>query len=344
MLIVLGAVAAALEVALREDPDNELTSPTWFAAPAVAVVILVLLGRRRFPFAAPASLWLLAPVISFIDGGLIVFPLTVYLAGLAAGFLLGSLRDAARARQGLLIVVAGAAIVAYNDPSRNAAELIFIPAVFALAWLAGFAFRERDVQATVAEERAVQAERERETAARIAVAEERARIARELHDIVAHALSVMVLQVGAIRHRLPESSDEDREALEDVERAGRTALAEMRRLLGAMRERDGGAELEPQPGLDKLEPLVERVRSAGLPVRLHVEGEPAAAVSRGGPLRVPNRPGGADERAQACRRQPGGRRGPPSRGRAAARDPRRRPRTRQRRQCRVTGSWACASA
>ena len=156
----------------------------------------------------------------------------------------------------------------------RAAEYIFIPAVFGLAWLAGFAFRERDVQATAAEERADQAEREREAAARIAVAEERARIARELHDIVAHALSVMVLQVGAIRHKLPESSGEDREALEDVERAGRTALAEMRRLLGAMRDRDGGAELEPQPGLDKLEPLVERVRIAGLPVRLQVEGEP----------------------------------------------------------------------
>jgi signal transduction histidine kinase len=280
VLIVLGAVAAALEVVLRDDPDNELTSPAWFAAPAVAIVILVLLGRRRFPFAAPASLWLLAPAISFIDGGLIVFPLTVYLAGLAAGFLLGSLRDTAWARQGLLIVVAGAAIVAYNDPSRNAAELFFIPAVFALAWFAGFAFRERDVQASEAEERATQAERERETAARIAVAEERARIARELHDIVAHALSVMVLQVGAIRHRLPESSSQDREALEDVERAGRTALAEMRRLLGAMRERGGGAELEPQPGLDKLEPLVERVRSAGLPVRLRVEGEPIP-LSRG---------------------------------------------------------------
>jgi signal transduction histidine kinase len=108
----------------------------------------------------------------------------------------------------------------------------------------------------------------------VAVAEERARIARELHDIVAHALSVMVLQIGAVRHKLPELPDEDREALEDVERTGRTALAEMRRLLGAMRDRGRGAELEPQPGLDNLGALVQRVRSAGLPVRLDVEGEP----------------------------------------------------------------------
>ena len=86
--------------------------------------------------------------------------------------------------------------------------------------------------------RAAAAEREREAAARIAVAEERARIARELHDIVAHAVSVMVLQVGAVRHKLPDALAEDRDALSGVEQAGRTALAEMRRLLGAMR-RDG---------------------------------------------------------------------------------------------------------
>jgi signal transduction histidine kinase len=171
-------------------------------------------------------------------------------------------------------VIASAAILVYNHPTHDDEDFIFIPAVFALAWLGGFAFRERGVQADEAEERALQAEREREAAARIAVAEERARIARELHDIVAHALSVMVLQVGAVRHKQPELREGDREALEDVERTGRTALAEMRRLLGAMRDRGDGAELEPQPGLENLGALVARVRSAGLPVRLDVEGEP----------------------------------------------------------------------
>ena len=274
LLIVLGAVAAALEVALRNDPDNEPTSSLWFAVPAVALVILTLLGRRRFPFGSPASFWLLGAGISFVDGRLIPFPVSVYLFGLAAAYLLGSLADANRGREGLLVVVGSAAIIIYNLPDHSAGDLILIPAVFALGWLGGFAFRERDVQATEAEARADHAEREREAAARLAVAEERARIARELHDIVAHALSVMVLQVGAVRHKLPELPDEDREALEDVEHAGRTALAEMRRLLGAMRDRSDGAELEPQPGLENLNALVARVRSAGLPVRLDVEGEP----------------------------------------------------------------------
>jgi signal transduction histidine kinase len=274
VLIAIGAVAAALEVALREDPGDEPTMAVWLAAPAVAVTVLTLIGRRRYPFAAPASFWFLCAALSFVDGRLIVFPVTVYLVGLAAAYLLGSLEDSIRGRQGLLIIVASAVLIVYNSPDQTAGDFILIPSVFALGWLGGFAFRERDVQAAAAEERAAQAEREREAAARVAVAEERARIARELHDIVAHAMSVMVLQVGAIRHKLPDTLAEDKDALEDVERAGRTALAEMRRLLGAMREKGREAELEPQPGLDNLEALVRRVRGTGLSVRLHVEGEP----------------------------------------------------------------------
>jgi len=110
--------------------------------------------------------------------------------------------------------------------------------------------------------------------ARIAVAEERTRIARELHDIVAHAVSVMVLQVGAVRHKLPAALSEDREALIGVERAGRAALAEMRHLLDAMREDGEGVELGPQPGLDRLDALLQDVGRAGLPVRLQVDGDP----------------------------------------------------------------------
>jgi signal transduction histidine kinase len=118
------------------------------------------------------------------------------------------------------------------------------------------------------------AEGERDTAARIAVAEERTRIARELHDIVAHAVSVMVLQVGAVRHELPAALSEDREALKGVEQVGRDALAEMRHLLDAMREDGERAELGPQPGLDRLDALLRDVGRAGLPVRLHVGSDP----------------------------------------------------------------------
>jgi signal transduction histidine kinase len=86
----------------------------------------------------------------------------------------------------------------------------------------------------------------------------------------------MVLQVGAVRHRMPVSDTEDRETLTNVEHAGRTALAEMRRLLNAMRHDGEEVELMPHPGLDNLDSLVDDVRAAGLPVRLQISGEPVA--------------------------------------------------------------------
>ncbi len=275
LLVALAGLVAAVEV-LLSDETTEPSTPLEFAAPAVALVAWTLLLRRRFPFGAPAAFWLLGGALSFVDGDLIVLPVSVYLAGLVAAFLLGSLTDAMRGERGLVIVIAAAVAIVYNDDSSDAAALILTPGVFGLAWLGGYAFRERGVQAAAAEERAVQAERERETAARIAAAEERTRIARELHDVVGHAMSVMVLQVGALRHKLPELPEEDRGALEEIERTGRTALTEVRRLLGAMRDRGDEVELEPQPGLENLAPLVESVRSAGLPVSVQIEGEPAA--------------------------------------------------------------------
>src|SRR6185437_4054214 len=116
--------------------------------------------------------------------------------GMADAFLLGNLRDVRRATAGLAIVVCAAATLVYNIAGHSVDTLVFVPLEFAISWVAGFAVRERAEQAEAAEVRAAQAEQDRDTAARIAVAEERARIARELHDIVAHAVSVMVLQVG----------------------------------------------------------------------------------------------------------------------------------------------------
>jgi signal transduction histidine kinase len=274
VLIVIAAFESALEVLLRQDNPRAPSTTPWLAAAILAAVILLLLGRHRYPFGAPAVFWIAGGVLSFVDGQLLVFTSGAYVAGLAAAVMLGSVRNARQERLGLLIVLAAAEAIAYNDPTRSSGELAFIPLVFAIGWLLGFALRERGQQAEVAEERAAEAERERESVARLAVAEERARIARELHDVVAHAMSVMVLQVGAVRHRLPGELEQDRDALRDVERAGRTALIEMRRLLGAMRSDDDDLELAPQAGLGSLEPLLDEVRRAGLAVDLHVEGEP----------------------------------------------------------------------
>ena len=273
-LVVAVALEGALEVVIRQDDPDAPESSVWFAAPAIALLPLPLLARRRFPFAAPAALWIFAAVLSLVDGELVTFTASASIAGLAASFLLGNLRDATLSRVGLALTLGSSALLMYNDPDHSAADLVFTPLLFGIGWLAGFALRERAEEAEAAKERAAQAEREREAVARVAVAEERARIARELHDVVAHAVSVMVLQVGAVRHKLPPELDEDRDALSDVERAGRSALAEMRRLLGAMRDGDSDVALAPQPGLDGLEALAESVGRAGLPVRLHVDGEP----------------------------------------------------------------------
>jgi signal transduction histidine kinase len=263
-------VTAVIELILARAPS----SSRWFAIPALTVLMLPLFTRRWFPFGAPAAYWILAAALSFVDGLLIPSIESLFLVGLASAALLGNLRDARQAWTGLVIVLGGITAVVYNIPSHTTAELILIPVEFGITWAVGFALRARSEQAEAAETRAERAEREREAAARLAVAEERARIARELHDVVAHAVSVMVLQVGAVRHKLPDAMADDRDALKGVERAGRTALTEMRRLLAAMRLEGDEAQLGPQPGLDRLDSLLEEVGRAGLPVQLHVDGDP----------------------------------------------------------------------
>jgi signal transduction histidine kinase len=268
--VALLALVGLVELAVRPGAPS---SPMSFVVPAIAVLVLTIVARRRFPLAGPAAYWLLAAGISFVDPVLIPSMQSLFPIGMAVAFLLGNLRDGPRSAFGLAVVVGSAAIIVYEIPGHTTAELIFVPLEFAISWLAGFAFRERAEQAEAAEMRATLAERERDAAARVAVAEERARIARELHDIVAHAVSVMVLQIGAVRHKLPKTLEDDKNALTDVERAGRTALAEMRRLLGAMRRDGDGVELGPQPGLDRLDALVDEVGRAGLPVNVHFGGD-----------------------------------------------------------------------
>ena len=289
LLMAVMAIAGMLELVVGRNTPGSPDMSLWFSLPAMALLVLPLAARRRFPFAAPAAYWIVAAAFTFVDGVLIAYVGSLGVVGLATAFLLGNLRDDLKAGIGLAIILGSILVVVANIPGeQTAGDLVFIPLRFAAAWVAGYALRERSQQAEAAEMRAslaeaereaaemraILAEREREAAARIAVAEERARIARELHDIVAHAMSVMVLQVGAVRHKLPPTLEEDRDALGRVEQAGRTALAEMRRLLGAMRSDDEGVELGPQPGLDSLDSLVEDVNRAGLPVRLHVDGEP----------------------------------------------------------------------
>src|SRR2546428_2107054 len=211
-----------LEVLVGRDSPDAPRTTLWFVLPAIAILVLPILARRRFPF-APAAHWLLAAGISFVDWRLIPFAVSIFVVGLVAAFLLGNLRDPLQAGIGLALVIGGPATVVYKIPGHTTAMLIFIPLEFAISWVAGFALRERAEQAEAAEGPASPAERGRDAAARNAVAEERVRIARELHDIVAHAGSVMGLQVGAGSHQLPQALVEGSGRRRKLRQPGRTA-------------------------------------------------------------------------------------------------------------------------
>jgi signal transduction histidine kinase len=167
-------------------------------------------------------------------------------------------------------LVAAAVVLAMiqDGDSLNVSGLLFFGFFIGGPFLAGVMIRIR-------REREHFLTSERDERARAAVAEERTRIARELHDVVAHAVSVMVVQARGGRKRLEAEPDEAREAFDTIERTGQQALAEMRRLLGALRADDEALALAPQPSLSRLDALAAEVTRAGLPVDLRVEGEPA---------------------------------------------------------------------
>ncbi|MFC8898785.1 sensor histidine kinase [Streptomyces cinereoruber] len=166
-----------------------------------------------------------------------------------------------------------------EDPTSGPAKVFFtiiMTVPFALAWVLGDSLRTRRAYFAQLEERASRLEQEREAQAKVAVAAERARIARELHDVVAHNVSVMVVQADGAAYVMDSSPETAKQALETISTTGRQALAEMRRLLGILRtgEHQEAGEYVPQPDVGQIEDLVEQVRGAGLTVDFAIEGSP----------------------------------------------------------------------
>jgi len=139
VVVILAALASTLEVALKHGGSHAPTTTRWFAVPAVAVMVLLLLGRRRLPFAAPAGMWILAAAAAFVDGRLVTTTQGLFVVGFGAAFLLGNQSDPAKCRAGLAIVLACAAAIVYNDPDRPAGELLFTPLFFSIGWIVGSA-------------------------------------------------------------------------------------------------------------------------------------------------------------------------------------------------------------
>jgi signal transduction histidine kinase len=183
--------------------------------------------------------------------------------------------------QGLLAaLLAAAGITVYFTTDRGdlgLAQAVTTYATYAAAWGLGTYARSRREYTSVVEERASLLEREREVRDREAVADERARIARELHDMVGHSLNLIVIQAGGAQRVFQSKPDLARDSLASIESTGRQALHEMERMLGILRAPDsGGDALSPQPGLSQIDRLAADVTEAGLPVEVTVEGAAVA--------------------------------------------------------------------
>jgi signal transduction histidine kinase len=153
---------------------------------------------------------------------------------------------------------------------RKAGEVVFDWLWFGVAAVVGLVVRTRSLRAEQSESRVATLEVERETVLR----EERARIARELHDVIAHSVSVIVVQAGAAEPLVDENPEQAREALRSIRSTASDALGEMRRLLGILRTTGDELVLSPQPSVAQLEPLLAQTRAAGLEVELQIEGKP----------------------------------------------------------------------
>jgi signal transduction histidine kinase len=268
-LVLTFAVAGVVEALVA---DN--VHPRLLVALLALGWTLPFLFRRRHPFVAPLVVCAVLSALALVVSESALTSLTMpFVAALAAAVSLGLVPDRRQAIAGWAAIIGTAAVVDSNSASSYS-DFFWTALILTLAWFFGSALGTRTEQARELRERVEAAELERLLATERATVEERARIARELHDVVAHSVSVMVVQVSGVRRLLQGDQTREREALLSVEQTGRQALTEMRRMLGVMRSREEApASLAPQPSLQHLDRLIAQIEEAGLPVTLRVEGD-----------------------------------------------------------------------
>jgi signal transduction histidine kinase len=240
--------------------------------PLAFVACVPLLARRAYPLPVLAVTTAATVVAIAHWGEYNPFPAGLALYTIASQF---DRRTSLRAGAASVAVLALTLSLSYHIVLTIAYPGRLLP--FAVAWMIGDSVRTRRQYIAALEERAERLERERAAEAARAVAEEQARIARELHDVIAHNVSVMVVQAAAGNDVFDSRPDRARDALRNIEQTGRSALDELRRLLLGVR--DGSAEYAPQPGIADLDGLLDQVRAAGLDVTLTIEGAPTALPS-----------------------------------------------------------------
>ncbi|WP_344264911.1 sensor histidine kinase [Streptomyces sodiiphilus] len=261
--------------------DSQMSVEPLPGLAVLGALTTVVTLRRRFP-EAMLALALATGALQLITD---LPPLPLNFAFLLITFTVASRppRLPSRAALAASLIAPSLAVLRWSggeeSPAATAVETVFLTVAFCLAWVLGDSLRTRRAYYAELEERAARLEEERETQARMAVAAERARIARELHDVVAHNVSVMVVQADGAAYVLDTAPEQARGALETISETGRQALTEMRRLLGVLRAPAEGDEASaqgyhPQPGVGQLADLVDQVRDAGLPVDFRIEGTP----------------------------------------------------------------------
>ena len=249
-----------------------LSGPLAAEILVVAGLTLPLAWRRRRPLPALAVV-----AVALSSQGVFLSPSAPFAVGLVPLLLLtfGVAQQAGRrAVAGLGISAAALAVTSAAVPAMQApGEVVFGAAVIGGVWLAGRYAGGRQRRADQMTSYAALLEREQDRLAAEALAGERARIARELHDIVAHSVSVMGVQAGAARLSMDTDPDRARQVLLSIEETAREAVGELRRLLGVLRSDSQPTELAPPPGLADLPGLLAQSREAGVPVTLAIEGE-----------------------------------------------------------------------
>jgi signal transduction histidine kinase len=250
-----------------------LAGRDWRDAGLPTLLLVVLPLGVRSPLPIPAFVIVGAGAI--VTAASFQIPWVQILAVVLASFEVGHRSADRTSSLAAIVLVAAGMTLGFLLQDVDPVEATVLPFVFLVpSWLAGDTIRARRIEMARRIEDAERGLRDREEQLRAAADEERRHVARELHDVVAHAVSVMVVQAGAARQVLRSSPESAEQALLAVESAGRDAMSDLRRFLGSIDPGDDAGGVAPQPGVESLPTLVERVREAGLPATIEVDGEP----------------------------------------------------------------------
>jgi signal transduction histidine kinase len=263
------AVFFAVVVVVEAYTEPVVRSSAWHAGIA-GPAMLAMAWRRVHPLPVAVAVAVAMVLLAASGGGL-----SVALALLITSFTLGSEAEGRASRLGLVLLLVLTSVgVLVEANEAVAGDIAAVVTLVVVPWLAGRALRRRADHLARALAHAERIELEREREVELAATQERVRLARELHDVVSHSISVIAIQVQAVRRRLRPDQTREIADLNAVETAAREAMAEMRRLFGVLREQGEHASLSPQPGLGELDRLIGQVQSTGMKVDLVTEGPP----------------------------------------------------------------------